>query len=158
MKIIKSFGFTLIELLVVISVIGILAALSLVSFSAAQKQARDTQRKSDIKQYQTALEGYANVNNEFYPSRTSTTLASTTLCTDLAMTNCPADPRYGTDSTYAYKYVSDGTGSGTKTAINYVLWSKLESSIYYWVVCSTGKSGTKAQSGWADPTNGTCPI
>jgi prepilin-type N-terminal cleavage/methylation domain-containing protein len=47
-KIIK--GFTLIELLVVISLIGLLAALALVSYIGVQKQGRDTQRKSDLRQ------------------------------------------------------------------------------------------------------------
>jgi len=49
-------GFTLIELLVVISIIGILISLGAVSFTTAQKKSRDTRRKSDMKQIQTALE------------------------------------------------------------------------------------------------------
>ena len=49
-------GFTLIELLVSISIVGILATLVLVSFTGAQKQARDTTRKSDLKQYQLKID------------------------------------------------------------------------------------------------------
>ncbi len=48
-------AFTLIEMLVVISLIGILAALAMVSFSSVQKQARDTARKSDLKQIGNAV-------------------------------------------------------------------------------------------------------
>ena len=53
-------GFTLIELLIVISIIGILVTIVSASFVTSQKQARDVQRKSDLKQYQNALENFAN--------------------------------------------------------------------------------------------------
>jgi len=46
-KLENSKAFTLIEMLVVISLIGILAALALASYAGTQKQARDTNRKSD---------------------------------------------------------------------------------------------------------------
>ncbi len=156
----KNLAFTLIELLVVISVIGILAALSLASFSTAQKQAKDTQRKSDLKQYQNSLESYANKNSGLYPSRTTSGGATTSvICTDLGLTGCPEDPKYSSsDPSWAYKYQSDGTNLGTATATKFVLWGKLESSTNYWVVCSSGKSGTKAQTGWVNPTSGACPL
>ncbi|CAN5158326.1 hypothetical protein BH11PAT1_BH11PAT1_3180 [soil metagenome] len=53
-------GFTLIELLVVIAIIGILAAVTLAAIDpfGQFKKARDAQRKSDLKQIQTALELY----------------------------------------------------------------------------------------------------
>lgn len=50
--------FTMIELLVVIAVIGILAGLAFPNFMAARERARDSQRKSDLKQIQKALEMY----------------------------------------------------------------------------------------------------
>jgi len=53
---VENLGFTLIELLVVISIIGILASLTLVSYTGAQKQTRDTQRRSDLNQYRNACQ------------------------------------------------------------------------------------------------------
>lgn len=51
-------AFTLIELLVVIGIIGVLAGLIVPSLSTSQMKARDTKRKSDLKQIQKALELY----------------------------------------------------------------------------------------------------
>lgn len=139
---VKNLGFTLIELLVVISIIGILAALAIASYSTAQKQARDTERKSDLKQYQTSLELFANKTNGLYPAHTSA-VAADTVCgtTELNLTNCPVDPKDGTSS-FGYKYVSNGT-SGT-TATKYELYEYLESvSNTYWIICSSGAVITK---------------
>jgi prepilin-type N-terminal cleavage/methylation domain-containing protein len=152
-------GFTMIELLVVISIIGILVSVVTISFTSSQKQARDTVRKSDLKQYQGSLENYANRYSGLYPSRTTATGASSgTICTDMVLTGCPEDPKNSSDSTYAYKYQSDGTNLGTATATKYVLWTKLENVSNYWVNCSSGKSGSIAQSAWSNPSGGTCPL
>lgn len=129
-------GFTLIELLVVISIIGILAALSLASFTTSQKQSRDTQRKSDLSQYRSSLESYANINNGIFPVQAVAISASSTLCTALSLTGCPEDPK---TSISTYRYCSNTTGT------DYVMWSTLENiSSTKWVVCSNGKSGTTA--------------
>lgn len=154
-------GFTLIEMLVVISLIGILAALALVSFGASQKQARDTTRKSDLRQYQTALEMYGNLTNGLFPSRTSAVSAYSTLCSDLNVRlepdiACSEDPKVPADATYyTYKYISNGT-SGTSTGTLYVIWGKIENSstTKYWIVCSNGKTGESTSV----PSSGTCPI
>lgn len=154
----KNLGFTLIELLVVISIIGILAALSIVSFTSSQKQARDTSRKSDIKQYQSSLELFAN-KYSLYPSRPVAVgvAASSTLCNDLSLGNCPEDPKNGVDSSYTYKYQSDGAASdGTATATKYVLWDKLENTTNVFVVCSNGKVGVVPQATFG-VAGGNCP-
>ena len=157
----KNFGFTLVELLVVISIIGILAAIALVSFTSSQKQARDTVRRSDTKQYQLSLENYANRFGGLYPQRPdgSGVLAWTTLCGDLGQTGCPQDPRYAKDPSFVYQYQSSGTISdGTAAATAYVIWAKIENvtATTYWIVCSNGKSG-QLTSG-IPPTGGTCPL
>jgi len=142
-------GFTLIELLVVISMIGILTALALVSFESSQKRARDTQRKSDLKQYQTALENFANDNNGLYPSKT-TAVSADSICATLGISGtCPDDPK----ETSTYNYLSNGTGGILNDATDYLLWAQLEITDNYWVVCSSGHSGVYA----ASPTVATCP-
>ena len=154
-------AFTLIEMLIVISLIGILAALALVSFGGVQKQARDTTRKSDLKQYQTALESYGNLVNGLYPSRTSISSAYSGLCADLNVNlepdiTCSEDPKIGVDPTYyTYKYITDGT-NGTASATKYVLWAKLENSATtkYWIICANGKTGESTTV----PSSSTCPI
>jgi prepilin-type N-terminal cleavage/methylation domain-containing protein len=152
-------AFTLIELLVVISIIGLLSALAIVSFAGTQKSARDTTRKSDLRQYQNALEIFANKNNGLYPAESGANgvAASSTLCSDLSETTCPEDPKNADDSSYEYLYMSDGT-TGSVDATKYVLWDKLEnvSSTTYWVVCSNGKVGEKAGS--LSISAGSCPL
>lgn len=154
-----NLGFTLIEILVTISVIGILAALALVSFGGAQKQARDTQRKSDLKQYQTALEQFSNKNNGFYPARSDGSGVSfvSIICPLISLDNCSDDPKNGSDPTFTYRYQSDSDTSGSIIATKYVLWIKIENSTDYWVVCSNGRVGTKAQTGFS-VTGGACPL
>lgn len=62
-------GFTLFELLISISIIGILTALAVVSFSSAQKKARDVRRLEDMKSIQNAAEQYySTVGNYVYPA------------------------------------------------------------------------------------------
>jgi len=60
-------GFTIVELLIVIVVIGILAALVIVTYNGIQQKARDTERKTDIKALQGHLEAYW-ADNAKYPT------------------------------------------------------------------------------------------
>jgi prepilin-type N-terminal cleavage/methylation domain-containing protein len=144
-----SNAFTLVELLVVISIMAILVSMITVSFTSSQKQARDTQRKSDLTQYRTALEAYANRADGFFPIHASVVDADS-ICgaTELNLTNCPIDPKDGTGS-YGYKYISDANGT------NYGLYGILEYvSTNYWVVCSNGTSLLKTSG---TPSLSDCP-
>lgn len=138
-------GFTLIELLIVVAVIGILARTVIVYFPASQRRARDARRQSDISQYRTAVEKYANKNNgNYYSSSGTVNPASSAVCTALiGASGCPADP-----GTTAYQY--------NGTATQYVVWARLEapSTATYFITCSNGKTGTSTTA----PTSSTCPL
>jgi Tfp pilus assembly protein PilE len=56
MKRAKSVGFTLVELLIIIIVIGILATLTVVSYSEVQEQAAESSVKSDLQNAAAQLE------------------------------------------------------------------------------------------------------
>jgi prepilin-type N-terminal cleavage/methylation domain-containing protein len=61
-------AFTLLEMLVVIGIIGILVGMGAVSYSTAQKKARDAKRKQDLKAIQNAFEQYYSICNYKYPA------------------------------------------------------------------------------------------
>jgi len=148
-------GFTYIEMIVVMSIIGLLAAIGINQYPGVSRTGRDTQRKNDLRQYQTSLEGYANTHGNFYPSQTATVDASVTLCANLGLSNCPDEPK----GVNHYFYQSNGSGGGISDAIQYVLWTQLEqppSPTTYWVICSIGRAGS-ATSG-IPPSSGACPI
>ncbi len=62
-----SKAFTLIELLIVIAIIGILMTIIFASFSQAQKNARDGQRKADLQAVAGVLQRFYS-DNSVYPS------------------------------------------------------------------------------------------
>ncbi len=62
-----NLGFTLFELLVVISIIAIITAVGVASYSSAQKRARDARRKQDMQAIQKAFEQYYASNDSVYP-------------------------------------------------------------------------------------------
>jgi prepilin-type N-terminal cleavage/methylation domain-containing protein len=70
-----SKGFTLIELMVVIVIIGILVAIALPNFVAAQQRAKLASIKSNAKTLQVAVETY-NIDYNSYPDRLSSIMAS----------------------------------------------------------------------------------
>jgi len=82
MRKIKNFhkGFTLIELLIVIAIIGVLATLLMVNFVGVRQRARDAQRKSDLRQLQSALEIYRS-DNGGYPNPVVSSAANLFKCT-----------------------------------------------------------------------------
>jgi prepilin-type N-terminal cleavage/methylation domain-containing protein len=144
----QLFAFTLIELLVVIAIIGILATLAMISYTGSQRQARDTERKSDLKQYQTALETYANSHNGLYVRHeTGAFSLAGVVCGELGLSNCPDDPTSG--GQYYYRTPAE--------ASSFVIWALLESKEdIYWVVCSSGKSG-ELSTATTELGSGTCP-
>ncbi len=127
----KYSGFTLIELIIVIAVLAGLASLILVTYPASQRKARDAQRQSDIKQFQTALEVYATRNNNRFPT-SSGNISS--LCSAISLSPCPDDP----SPSQNYSHVS--------TATEYQIWAQMEypdadGNTQWFVTCSNGQVG-----------------
>ncbi|MBI2590635.1 MAG: prepilin-type N-terminal cleavage/methylation domain-containing protein [Candidatus Blackburnbacteria bacterium] len=148
-------GFTLIEILIVISIIGILAVALTSSLNPIFqiKKGADGGRKNDLRQYQIALENYANNNSGVYPVSTAIVTAKS-LCNTGSppplqsyMSGCVDD----TKTPGNYKYISNSTG------LIWVLWAQLDaSSNQYWVICSIGKSGLWTST--SPPSSSNCPI
>ena len=130
-KIKRQEGFTLIELIIVMVIIAILVLLLLPNLSNGPKRARDSQRKSDFRSVQSALEQYFADNNN-YPSGAGTggfTGLGSTL-TPNYIKNLPTDPKNnGTNGTTAYQYQYDAQPSGCSTGCTgYTLTVGLEYS------------------------------
>ena len=77
-------GFTLLEILVVIGIIAIIVGVVSVSYSTAQRKARDAKRQSDLNTFQKAIEQCYTVNGYAYPTITLSNLNLTISFT------CPA--------------------------------------------------------------------
>jgi prepilin-type N-terminal cleavage/methylation domain-containing protein len=58
-------GFTIVELLIVIVVIGILAAITIVSYNGIQQRSRNTQVITGVEAYYKALRSYHAVNGSY---------------------------------------------------------------------------------------------
>lgn len=119
----RNTGFTLIELLVVISIIGILATLLLANFNATRGRARDAQRKSDLRNIQTALRIYYNDFGKYPETGDENTIAGcgggTEDCTwgitfainggTVYMSILPNDPLPGVNYSYTRTSLDDYT-------------------------------------------------
>lgn len=115
-------GFTLIEILVAMSIIGILASFTIANFAGSQQKVRDSQRKNDLNQIQTALVSYFQ-DNAHFPGETEGITAGkisdsnlTTLLTPY-IKKLPNDP-LTSQASHNYYYLPDGN--------SYRLYAKLE--------------------------------
>lgn len=70
-------GFTLIELMVTISIIGVLMAIGVVSYTHANRNARNARRAADIEQVRSALEMYRNDHPQYPAGNNWTNLINT---------------------------------------------------------------------------------
>ena len=114
----KSKGFTLIELLIVLSIIGILATISLVSYGSTQERARDSRRKQDLDTLKKTLElAKQDTPGVYYYPNTLASLAPNYIKV------VPTDPKTAT----AYIYAPTPTGcTSTSICTNYSLTACLE--------------------------------
>lgn len=111
-------GFTLIELLIVVAIIGILSTLLMTNFIGIRQRARDAQRKSDIRQIQSALELYRSDTGSYPTSTAGNTLTSVACPTASSFTysgttymqQIPCDP-LGSSYYHAGSYYYSSNGS-----------------------------------------------
>lgn len=94
----KKNGFTFIEILIVITIIGVLSAIGLATYSNANKKARDSRRESDLKQIQASLE-MCKTTTGSYPASISSG-SSITCDGEVFMSAVPDDP--DADKNYTY--------------------------------------------------------
>lgn len=117
----RKLGFTLIELLVVISIIGILAGISLVALQGARSGARDAKRKADLEEVRSGLEIYRTdcgaypATLSFGGSLVGDGSSASCAVSNTYLSSIPQDPR---SPTYSYFY------SGTATT--YIVCAYLE--------------------------------
>lgn len=132
----KRKGFTLIELLVVITILGVLAGLTLASYGGTQERARDSKRKTDLDAIRKALElskqdstgayYYPNCN----PIAVSCTLTGTSTNPQLTsgttpyMNSVPTDPKTAT----GYSYIPTPASCAANACTSYTLIACLENS------------------------------
>ncbi|HCQ31160.1 TPA: hypothetical protein DIU27_02100 [Candidatus Collierbacteria bacterium] len=98
----KRNGYTFVELLVVISIIGIIFAVGVVSFTAITTRSRDTRRKSDMEAIRQALEMCRSLTGT-YPSSIYDDV-SCSLVGPVLLKSTPKDPKPCTDQIGAYTY------------------------------------------------------
>ncbi len=116
----NSRSFTLIELLIVIAIIGILAAIIMVTVTAAMARARDADRSSGITEMQKALEEYYIQNGSYPAGKCAASGGSSLGClqvlvTDGLLSALPVDPQASycnpaTGYCTEYDYQSPATG------------------------------------------------
>lgn len=97
-KVDRDSGFTFIELLVSVTIMAVMMAVAIVSYSNTNQRARDAKRKADLEIIRSALE-ICRSNTGTYPA----SIAGTVTCSDATITlqTTPVDPKDGTVYGYA---------------------------------------------------------
>jgi general secretion pathway protein G len=115
-------GFTLIEIAIVVSIIAIIASITIIAFTQVQQESRDRERAADTSSLKAALANYFAANNE-YPAVCSSgdnyacnvSFLSTPLVPDYIPT-IPVDPK---GSSNAYSYVRGTNSAGYGILVKY---------------------------------------
>lgn len=106
-------GFTIVELLVVLVVIAMLATITIFSFGSWRARTARTEMKNELSTVASALQNYANFNNQYpaaltalsYQSNTNVTITYTlrtggaSYCLNAGSVSVPGEPHWYIDST-----------------------------------------------------------
>jgi len=135
----KNQGFTIVELLIVIVVIGILAALVIVTFTGIQQKGRNTERKTDVNALNSHVEAYyaqtgnyptlANVNDGTWRSTNMKGLDPEAMRDPKAPATTTTLTSGGSSATqYSYTPAPANCDNTTTMCDSYTLESSLEGS------------------------------
>ncbi len=100
----KIFGFTMIELLVVTTIIIVITSIGLVSYTSANRSARNGKRKADMEMVRQALVLYRTDNGSYPDTNAFADMLAT--ISDYTSANSVTDPK--NEGSYVYSYTSDG--------------------------------------------------
>jgi len=104
----KKNGFTFVELLVVITIIGIVFAAGVVSYSSISKNTRDARRSADLEAIRQGLEMCRAIAG-VYPATIYTSVVCDDVDSTVTLRSTPVDPA-PCDSRPEYDYVVSGGG------------------------------------------------
>ena len=118
-------GFSLLEILVAITIMMVIAAIGVVSYTTVSRNARNSRRVSDLEQMRQALEMYRS-DNGFYPvegNNESVATVGTVLITGGYLQKVPVDPK-GTAYTYEV-----AVGDVATQGVQYCVSATLEGTV-----------------------------
>ena len=128
-------GFTFIELLVATTIIALLSAIGLVSFTSANRKARNGRRQADLEQVRSALELYRS-DEGLYPATDGNWSDTVTEITPYLSSPGIADPKQGAAYYYSYDTSPPYSGSSCSSDRSYALCARLEPNQALYCVCS----------------------
>ena len=103
----KKQGFTFLEILISMTIIAVLTAIGIVSYSSVNKRSRDVKRKSDLEQIRSALEMYRSDYSAYPGAGAGGVTDAQDLVSTLVSTYIPAVPDDpGTSGTYYYQAIT----------------------------------------------------
>lgn len=159
-------GFSLVELLISVSIISILMAVGYFNFKDSTKAARDAQRKSDLRELQSAIELYKNENGRYpegckgpgvWSGQTGTLYACASgnqYIIDLApkyIEVLPIDPKKLTTNTSGYMYTTNASGTVYKIMVKNTVESETVTYAHEFKSCQVTNNST----GMCDATHPT---
>jgi type II secretion system protein G len=100
-------GFTLIELLIVLAIVGTLTSILMVNFLGARERGRDAERKSEMRQMQTAFEMYRADQGTYPPAPLPACDATLAVGATTYMQKVPCDP--SNTGQHVYRYTTTGS-------------------------------------------------
>ena len=145
MKTIKHYGFTLVEIIIVVAVIGILASISLVSYSGVKERSRAEKASANAATVKKVVENYYSRNNIYPTTVSSVRTALVALPSDINLMSSANPTLNGStgETLVAYKYVPTGSSSPTGACIYYWNFSaKAISDITYLGTATSANCGT----------------